>query len=466
MYICGGTYWIPNAVEQFLKNFGVEEVERLAGSNAAATALKVYEAGKGSWGTTAIVATDQGYWDALAAGPYAFAKGAPIFLTSAKGAGASTKLDNATLQAITKGGFDRVVLCGGAYFLDSAVETQLKAAGFKGAVQRIAGANACETSVKMANFELGEGMNSAAVAVASADGYWDALTGTALCGNKNIPLVLVSTVNDGGERDLKTLNAFISKIAAGMQGGYLLGGESSVTPTVYNALAPLFDQRLVTGWSQFQDAYHYFDENGTLVKGYLKLPKDARTPAQRIHCDKTQYYLDDNTGAVVDGEFCKVNGAWRYFTIYGMVTAGYEQGYVIGYDGAAYEVDTTDTGDHDGDARRVAKVIAQAVGPKGVRTDLERVSDAAYTVACFGRLARYTMEGDIYYTPYGVFIAREYSCAGSTRALGLVLDYMGFEWTHVNENQYSHQWNELVCDGKPAIADGMGGGAAYKRVSA
>ena len=66
-----------------------------------------------------------------------------------------------------------------------------------------------------------------------------------------------------------------------------------------------------------------------------------------------------------------------------------------------------------------------------------------------------------YRTPYGVFVAGVYTCAGSTRALGRVLDYMGYTWTHTNENQWSHQWCVLTMDGQTGFADGMGGFAGY-----
>ena len=71
------------------------------------------------------------------------------------------------------------------------------------------------------------------------------------------------------------------------------------------------------------------------------------------------------------------------------------------------------------------------------------------------------MEGKDYKTPFGVFVKGEYSCAGATRALGLVLTCMGYEWKHINENQYSHQWIELNMDGKSGWADGQMGLANY-----
>ena len=69
--------------------------------------------------------------------------------------------------------------------------------------------------------------------------------------------------------------------------------------------------------------------------------------------------------------------------------------------------------------------------------------------------------GSDYYTAYGVFIKGESSCAGCTRALGMVLEEMGYSWKHVNENQWTHQWVELTMDGQVGYADGQVGLAGY-----
>ncbi len=109
-------------------------------------------------------------------------------------------------------------------------------------------------------------------------------------------------------------------------------------------------------------------------------------------------------------------------------------------------------------AREVAQEIADSIEGD---TDLEKVSQAAAIVAWYSGQCNYTMEGKDYATAYGVFIKGEYSCAGSTRALGLVLECMGYKWQHANENQYTHQWCILTMDGQVGYADGQVGWAGY-----
>lgn len=109
-------------------------------------------------------------------------------------------------------------------------------------------------------------------------------------------------------------------------------------------------------------------------------------------------------------------------------------------------------------ARAVAQAIADSI-PAG--SDLERVRAAAAAVAGYCNNAIYTTEDPDYRTAYGLFCKGVYTCAGSTRALGMVLECMGYSWTHANANQWTHQWCELTMDGQPGWADGMGGIADY-----
>ncbi len=75
----------------------------------------------------------------------------------------------------------------------------------------------------------------------------------------------------------------------------------------------------------------------------------------------------------------------------------------------------------------------------------------------------------IYRTAYGVFIGQQYTCAGATRALGLVLDYLDgmmdddppLKWVHVNANKWDDQWCQIVCDNHEAYADAKNAWAGY-----
>ena len=113
------------------------------------------------------------------------------------------------------------------------------------------------------------------------------------------------------------------------------------------------------------------------------------------------------------------------------------------------------TADQAAQADAIAKSIADRItSNKAYTTDLERVSAAARIVAQYAAKGRYGADDNKYYrTPYGLFVTGNFTCAGTTRSLGRVLEFMGYEWTHVNENEWLHQWNVLYMDGKIGYAD-------------
>lgn len=109
-----------------------------------------------------------------------------------------------------------------------------------------------------------------------------------------------------------------------------------------------------------------------------------------------------------------------------------------------------------------ARVIARQIAASSTgSTDLERVTKAASAVSGYYRRGEHKESGPDYNTPYGVFIKGESSCAGCTRALGMVLEEMGYSWKHVNENQWTHQWVVITMDGEVGWADGQIGMAGY-----
>ena len=115
----------------------------------------------------------------------------------------------------------------------------------------------------------------------------------------------------------------------------------------------------------------------------------------------------------------------------------------------------------DQESRVIAQQIANQVKAKGYSTDLEKVQEAASIVSSYYYRGVHVESGLDYRTPYGVFIKGEASCAGTTRALALVLEYLGYKTEHVNANQWTHQWLRLTMDGQVGFADGQIGLVGY-----
>ncbi|MBR3235982.1 MAG: cell wall-binding repeat-containing protein, partial [Atopobiaceae bacterium] len=147
--ITGGTAAVSDKVMGEIGALGVK-TERIFGDNAVATAVEIYKAGSG-WSKTAIVATSSGYWDALSVAPYAWWGKAPIFLTDAKG-----NIGDAALSAIEDGAFERVVIVGGTAAVTEKAQNKLEATVTE--VVRLSGDTALDTSGKIAEWEVGEGM--------------------------------------------------------------------------------------------------------------------------------------------------------------------------------------------------------------------------------------------------------------------------------------------------------------------
>lgn len=113
-------------------------------------------------------------------------------------------------------------------------------------------------------------------------------------------------------------------------------------------------------------------------------------------------------------------------------------------------------------AKDEAKAIADYLTNEFTfNSDLELIAAAATVINTYVEKGHATSYVSGYNQPFGTLITGYSSCAGATRALGLVLEYLGFEWYHVNEGQWSHQWCMVYdVDGQTAFADGSEFGIA------
>lgn len=110
-------------------------------------------------------------------------------------------------------------------------------------------------------------------------------------------------------------------------------------------------------------------------------------------------------------------------------------------------------------ALAVAQEIANSI-PKDIEEHV-KVQMATSKVYEEYKNTRYTMEGPYYSQAYGVFIAKEASCAGATRALGLVLTLIGIKWEHAHEGEFHHQWCRVWMNGELGYADASAGVCGY-----
>ena len=223
-YVVGGTLAVKDSVVAELKAAGCT-VTRVAGADAPATACSIAAKLGSDHASTCFVATSRTYQDALSASPIAYAKKMPIFLCNAT----TQKLDADTLSAIKKGGYSKVVLVGGTMAVPDSVKSQLKSAGITN-VERVYGQSAYETSTAIATYGLGLGLSANNLGIATGTGYWDALTGAALCGKNGAVLVLVSDANRSAVDD------FMGAQSAAIDSAYVFGGRMAVSNLTWNTM--------------------------------------------------------------------------------------------------------------------------------------------------------------------------------------------------------------------------------------
>ena len=228
--VCGGPGAVSEtAASQAAAAAGGARVVRLWGDRATDTANDAYLSGASklgcTWSDTAIIATDDGYWDALAAAPYAYWAHCPIFL-----ADGHDRLTDATISAMRSGGITKAIIVGGEMAVSSDVERQLGSAGIT-VERRLWGDNAVQTSAAIASFEMAQGMSADGMAVATTNGYWDALSGAALCGSRGSVLVLAN------DSDRRAIDQIAGANVAGITSAYVFGGEMAVSASTYDYLA-------------------------------------------------------------------------------------------------------------------------------------------------------------------------------------------------------------------------------------
>ena len=174
---------------------------------------------------TAVIASAKQLADIVSAGPYAFARQAPVFLSDD-----GKSLPSDTLEALAGGRFTEVVFVGGTDHLAASVSTALSKAGYGGTTVRWgseAGADAFATSAAIAACAVQAGVLSyEGLAFASEHTFADAVMGASACGAAGSAVLVVDgaegTWSDSVEQEL-------SAHADALTHAYVLGTRSGIS---------------------------------------------------------------------------------------------------------------------------------------------------------------------------------------------------------------------------------------------
>ncbi len=284
-------------------------VTRLAGPDRFATAIAVsveHFPDADSAGAVVLARSDDpnGFADALAGGPLAVARNAPLLISSTDtlSAAVATEID----RVLPDGG--TVYLLGGPAALSPAVQDDLEQAGYE--TVRLSGDDRYGTAVAIAD-ELG---NPDLVVIATGESFADALTGSAAAGANDGAVLLTS-----GDTPNPATTAYLAEHSP--QRVFAVGGPAAAafptaTPvvgsdrydTAIKVAEALFDQPTVAGVARgdaFPDALSGGAHIGALGGPMLLSQTDTLTPGVEAYvCSLDaagQLYLYGGTAALSGG---------------------------------------------------------------------------------------------------------------------------------------------------------------------
>lgn len=190
---------------------------RVAGDTAMETMSKVIDETFNK-ARTVVLASKDGYWDALSASALAGALKAPVLLSG------RDALPQETIDQLQRLGTKRAYLVGGRSVMSNSVVDQLHALGIS--TVTVAGKRAQDTS----NMVARKLPSSDVCFIATSWGYQDALSASSFAYAKKAPIFLA---NDAGMLDRATLACIRSK---NFKRVVLIGGESVLAPELVQQL--------------------------------------------------------------------------------------------------------------------------------------------------------------------------------------------------------------------------------------
>ncbi|MBN8210733.1 SpoIID/LytB domain-containing protein [Bacillus sp. NTK071] len=220
VYILGGPAAISEEVyKQLSTKDYIAKIDRISGANRYETSVAVANE-IGNSNQVFVTTGDGKSPDALSIAPYAASKQIPIILT------ATEKLSSATADYMTAANPVKTTIIGGENAVSNAVRDQLATSS---TVDRVAGANRYETSVKIAQtFDF----ENKGVFFANGDVFIDALPGSPFAAALGAPVILTkqNTLSTEVEQYLKsTLSREF----------YFLGGEAAISKPIEDRVSKL-----------------------------------------------------------------------------------------------------------------------------------------------------------------------------------------------------------------------------------
>lgn len=256
--------------------------EKLAGANRYETAIEIsknafpYQSAE-----TVVITGGNALIDGLSAAPLASAKNAPMLLSDKNGLSANTiaEIKRACKDLNRK----TVYIVGGENSVPANVEKQLKDE-FGAVVIRLAGANRYSTSLNVAKRLVNDKQTKSYLFVTGGEGAPDAMSIAPIASTKiNNAVSPILVVNkDGISQSTRT---YIKD--NGFKESYLIGGENTVSTTVYKDLMNIGSVERIAGPTRYQT-------NLAIIKKF-----DPGFRTLFVASGKTKYLVDAQTAGAV-----------------------------------------------------------------------------------------------------------------------------------------------------------------------
>ena len=192
-----------------------QATKRIAGETAEDTMQAIVKTAFPDPVKEVVLATSEGYWDALSANSLAGSLNAPVLLTK------HGQLPEQTIAELKRLKTSKVVVCGGENAISNDVVAQLKALNIE--VERVAGNMASDTANDIAK-KLAK---SDTAVVATSWGYEDALSAASFAYAKKAPIFLANY--NTATLDASNIQTMKDK---GVKKVYIVGGTAVVSPEV------------------------------------------------------------------------------------------------------------------------------------------------------------------------------------------------------------------------------------------
>ncbi|APM40311.1 cell wall-binding repeat-containing protein [Clostridium kluyveri] len=283
--VVGGTGVVSDSVVDSIKTQVTSDVERLGGQDRYETSVKIAE----KLGSTSkiVVASGEGYADALSAAPAAAIEGMPILLTR------STILPDVTSNYITSNSeITKTYVIGGTASVSNSVADSLKSA------ERFGGADRYETNVDVIEgFASDFKFNNIYAALGNGpigNEFADALTGGALAAKNKNPLVITGQTLSSSTKQLLKDKVYTNATIT------VIGGTANISDSLAEEMKDAFGVSPSTGGGGGGGGSSSSGDN--ITAKWIKTNQNYKNIVSRLNGGDLQnsYFTiaDDTTGTV------------------------------------------------------------------------------------------------------------------------------------------------------------------------